>query len=1228
LSIQIERAIAPFDKGCKQKLKTEEDVCEQGVVNDEEELFFRHFCNNSLKNSIGDIMNTVVSRSVLVVAILTASIFAQDFRATIGGLVTDPNGQAIAGAIVRATRVETNEMKEVKTTTEGRYSIPYLNPGIYTIEVTANGFQTLKRESITLRVADKVDLPLQLTVGQVSETVTVTGQQEALDAGSADRGLVFDPVKTQELPLNGRQTYMLLSLTPGVVFTQETFGPNGFSGTRGWDTNNSYKINGARTGQNLFLLNGAPISDTGGSWQLAPNVEAVQEFKVMTNTYDASYGRFGGGVVNTTLKSGGNAWQGNVFDFFRNAVFDANYFQNNATDQPKPKHNQHQYGGVFGGPIRKDKDFIFGSFEGWIERIGFPTLQSVPPDQLRGGQNFSDFGITIYDPNTTHLCGSRANESAAFCGGHTYVRDPFPNNVIPADRLSPIGQKLLSYYPKATGGLEMNLNNNYVNGANVGKYRYYQPMVRWDHIFNDKDKLAVTFTYQHGGEYRDSTGFGPPAGSGDVGSERTDQNYIISWTHVISPTALLDVRASYGRFTSYFPRWTDFNLTAADVGMAGMVTAPSTDLKSVPRIQVGDFTGLFASVGGDLYTWNTDNQWNFAPSLTLTRGRHTLRTGGEVVYYARGAAAPGYGTGSFNFNSYWTQQFPDVRQNSLDGSSIASLLLGTPESGFVDWNDSTYQTRPYFGFYLQDDWKVSSRLTLNLGLRYDVQLSWLERFNRRARDFDTSTKNPYSDQVLANWARLKAEYDAANPNAAYPYPDPPAELLGGFLFAGVDNQPRRQYDTDWSNIAPRLGIAYRITEKTVLRAGAGVYYQSPTQTGVAPGFNQQTPYTRSLDGLTPSAGLAGPYSLLNPFPNGLSTAAGSSMGLVTNVGNGISFDPPTFKIPRTYQYSVGFQHELRNGILLEASYAGNYQIYINYGYNMNRWSLADNNIGFADNSFLSRTLPNPFFDILPRSTGLGGSSTISASDLMRPNPIFTDITNNLIQDGRYRSDQLQLKAEKRVLGGGSSGILTFGVSYTLAKAYEMNHRLNNWNTAETPVYELDNTDKTHSLQIHGVWDLPLGTGRKFNLGKSTAGAILGDWSFDWILSYVNGNPVDWPNLQNNCGTWKVTEQNEDHWFNNDKSCYQQFPAYNLRTLPDRFPDIRAPQKPQLNLALSKTFPFKEKYKFLLRWETFNIFNSAIRPGPETDFNSASFGMLPKNQINFPRVMQIAAKFYF
>ena len=246
---------------------------------------------------------------------------------------------------------------------------------------------------------------------------------------------------------------------------------------------------------------------------------------------------------------------------------------------------------------------------------------------------------------------------------------------------------------------------------------------------------------------------------------------------------------------------------------------------------------------------------------------------------------------------------------------------------------------------------------------------------------------------------------------------------------------RRLFDTDWTNIAPRLGIALRLTEKTVLRAGGGVYYQAPTQTGVAPGFNRFTPYISSLDDLTPSAGLAGPYSLVNPFPDGMLVPNRLRSGFGDKRRRRCRLRHSSFRIPRTYQYSIGFQHEPPNGIQVEASYAGNYQIYVPYGYNMNRWSLQDNNVGFADNSYLNRNLPNPFFGIIPRS-GIGSNAVISAQNLLRPNPIFTDMTNNFIQDGHYRSDSLQFKVEKRVLGSGSTGVLTFGVAYTLAKAYE------------------------------------------------------------------------------------------------------------------------------------------------------------------------------------------------
>jgi hypothetical protein len=294
-------------------------------------------------------------RSLLVLFVFAASVFAQDFRATLSGQVTDPSGSVIPAATVKATHIGTNETKETTTTSDGLFTLPYLSPGLYNIEISANGFQTLKRESITLAVAQKMNLPIRMTVGQMSQEVTVVGQQEVIDTGSADRGLVFDPIKTQELPLNGRQSYMLMSLTPGVTFTQEQFGSSGFSGTRGWDVNSSYKINGARAGggMNMFLLNGAPITDnTNGQWQLAPNVEAIEEFKVMTNTYDATFGRFAGGVVNTTIKSGSNRWHGDVFEYWRNRILDANNFQNNVAGIRKGFHNQHQFGGVVGGPIR------------------------------------------------------------------------------------------------------------------------------------------------------------------------------------------------------------------------------------------------------------------------------------------------------------------------------------------------------------------------------------------------------------------------------------------------------------------------------------------------------------------------------------------------------------------------------------------------------------------------------------------------------------------------------------------------------------------------------------------------------------------------------------------------------------------------------------------------------------------------------------------------------------
>ncbi len=1178
---------------------------------------------------------------------LITTLSAQDFRATLNGLVTDPSGAAIPEAMVKATNMATNETREVKSTALGAYTIPYLNPGNYRVEASAAGFRPMKREGIVLQVAQKMNLAIELQLGDVTQTVNVDARQEVIETSDASRGLVFDPIKVAEYPLNGRQTYMLMSLTPGVIFGQETFGASGFSGTRGWDVNNSYKINGARQGGNLFLLNGAPISSDNGSWRLAPNVEAVQEFKVMTNTYDASFGDFRGGAVNTTIKSGSNALHGNLYEFFRTRSLDANSFQSNRTSQPRLFHNQHQFGGVVGGAIRKDKDFFFGSFEGWQELVPFPINVTTPPMALRDGQHFSDYGMRVFDPLTTHDCkagtGAPDTEPCGGSNGSTYWRSPFPGNVIPKSRISAAGQRILNVYPAET--VPGTLISNYVSN-NTGRYYYNQPMFRFDHIFGPKDKFYGMYSFQDGYEYR--ANFPKPAAApGNVDNKRTFTNVILNYTRVVSPTTVFDVRASYYRFVQKTPGYNDeaLQLSASkDFGMTKLVRPPTAPNDAVPGFTVGGYGQVYGN-GSPLGTWTPETTFNFAPSLNMTRGTHNLRTGFDYKYRIIADGATGNSQGNFTFDGSLTRQASGRNLNTTDQfNGIATVLLGIPTGGSIAYNDTNYRTRPSFGFYIQDDWKLTPRLTLNMGLRYDISPAYLERFNRRTAGFEPNIKHPLSDQIVAAWAAAKTAWDA-NPANKYPYPAAPAQITGSWLFAGVNGQPRRALDTDYTNIAPRLGIAWQIGAKTVLRTGAGVFYENLDRNQSTVGYAESTSYTSSLDGgRTPSAcannGCAlgpptGPYSLVEPFPQGFSIPKGSSLGFMAGVGNGVGFAPRSFKIPRTYQYSFGIQRELPYAILADVSFSGNKQIFATYSFDMN-WpagaaGLALQNQAIADPLFYSTAVPNPFFGILPATSSRGASPTISRNGLMQLFPMWGGMSNDGLQSAGYRSEQLQARVEKRTFGNQSAaGVMTWIFSWTFGKEYEKNHRLNaGWDTTQPLYYEISNQDKTHSISFSGVWDVPVGKGRHFASGTGPVlDRVIGGWRVDWIVNYVSGYPLGWPNLINKCGEWHAKVQDENAWFNNDRSCYSQLPSNTLRFHPDRFPDIREHQAPQINAAVSKDFQISERFRVNLKGGGFNITNTPIRTNPNTDINSGDFGKLGFSQKNFPRFFQLAAKFYF
>ncbi len=1155
---------------------------------------------------------------------IAASIaIAQDFRATLLGQVTDPAGAAVPNAAVRATHIETNDSTEVRTTASGEYTIPYLQPGTYTVVITAAGFNSVRRENIILRVADKQNLPVSLQIGQMTQEVTVIGQQEIIQTTNADRGMVFDPIRTQELPLNGRQSYMLMALTPGVIFTQEQFGANGFSGTRGWDTNGNYKINGGRPGTNQFLLNGAPIS-TFGSWQVAPNVEAIQEFKVQTNTYDAQYGRTGGGTVNTTLKAGGKDWHGDVFDYWRNRIFDANTFQNNAGGQPRGFHNQHQFGGVVGGPVRKNKDFIFFSQESWREVVPFPLIQSTPPLNIRDGQHFTDYGVKVFDPLTTRPCAA----ADACPSGVQYVRNQFAGNMIPASRVSPIGRNIINLFPAPNNAVGQ-LQNNFLRADSLGRYGYNQPMGRWDHVFNDSNRFYALVTYQHGHEFRNNNGFDPPAQRGNITSQRTDQNYIADYTRVLSPTMVLDIRGSFSRFTSIFPDGDqDFGFTYDKLGIKNMPIPPTVDRRTAPVIRLD----LYPDIIGTSYSWGTENHWDFAPSITKTRGKQTLHFGYEWAQIGRGSGGPGLATGRLDFNSrYWTQQYKERGFGQGDGNGVASLLLGLPTGGQIDYNDTYYRRQFYHAVFFQDDWKILPRLSINLGLRWDVQVPFTELHNRVNGDFDWNAKNPLSDQVVANWKTLKSQWNAANPGKESLYPPAPAQINGGLKFPGVSGNPRRIYDIDWTNIQPRVGFAWQFLNRTVMRGGFGIFHRQPSNGGLTNGFSRSTGYLRSLDGdFSPSGGLTGPYSLENPFPDGYLSPTGSSLGLRTNLGSGLSIDARTLPIPRIYEFSIGIQRELFYGMVIEVAYSANRAVHEPVGQQWGNVSLTDFQKGYENPAYLNTSLPNPFKGILPAGTGFGTSTGINAYDLRRPYPVFPGVFVNTNAVGKYWYDSLQLQLEKRVLSNRNAGILTFGVSYTFSKGFEANHRLNDWNFNEPLIHELDNQDKTHNFAFHGVWDLPIGKGRRFlPVQGAVAGAVLNGWSFDWIYTYYSGYPVGKPNAIFTCGDYRVKNQTFNQWFNNDsKNCYQDYQPYSLRNVEDRFPNIRQHTAPQLNIALQKTFKMNDRFSFQLRGESFNLTNTPIFPGPNTDWRSPQFGKVTLNEQNFPRLVQFAGKLYF
>jgi len=1169
--------------------------------------------------------------------LLSAVAGAQEYRGTLSGTVTDSTGAIIPGANVEAKSPQ--QTYTVKSDASGRFVIPFAQPNTYTLTVTAQGFASNVHQNVLLQVSGTVDIPVKLGAASTANEVTVSTDQFLLSTTDASAGTVIDPEKVQNLPLNGRQIYQLIQLTPGANFTQTQFGAGGFSGNRGWDVNNAYSISGQPGTTNQFMLNGAPISIQGGgpsgTWTISPSVDAVQEFKVMTVTFDAQYGRVGGGAINTVLKSGSDRYHGTVYDFWRNSAFEANTFQSNQQNVAKSFHNQHQFGGTVGGPFWPKKGFFFFSYEGWREVLPAPIVTSVPTADMLpgpdGSVNLTNYLAAvgkvngIYDPATT-ICAV----STPTTGCSQYTRSPFPNNTIPASRISPIGVAVLKLFPAPNRSGY--INNFVFNGKD--RYSYNMPIGRADFNLSDKTKLYGIVAFWSGQEYRNGNGFSGPAITGNINNQRSDWTGVFDLTHTFTSNLVADVRVSYNRYSNPGPNGTVAaglaSLSPADLGLS-MPAIPTTARNLAPEFSFADG---YSNVVGNQVGKTIFETYDLGPSITQNIGRHSLHYGGEFSLYHDVPGGVGQPNGTFAFGTGFTQQ--NYTQGNNDGSAIAEALLGIPSGGSVQWQTSPYESYKYFGFYVQDNWKVNNKLAINAGIRWDEERSPTERYNRLLAGIDLNVTSPLTNMIA---------FPGTLPNG-YNFSGP---IKGAVQYASSNNPAYLNNTGFWQ---PKLGISYSPNRMMVIHAGYALSKAFGIELGGASPFSQTTNYNFSSDnGRTPNTF----FRDGTPFPNGAQPPAGTSQGALGLTGNSLSLDQQDRKIPIVQQWTAGVQQQLPLGIVLNLDYVGAHTYHLRASKNLNGLNPADFARGHADNSYLDQLVTNPFYGVLPSTTQLGQNPTIAARYLMVPYPQYYGslyVYTNPQGFSNYHS--LQAKAEKRISSTGNAlGGLSVLTSFTWSKLMSATGFLNNGGAGLVdpfPYYGVDSGDRPWVIAFSGLYNLPFGKGAHFATNANAfTDAAIGGWQFDWILQDQAGTPINFPNSYNyNCGSYNIVSANRGYanYINNSNpSCFTNFSEYTAVTQQPRTTLVRTPYAPQVAFGLEKKFSITETVKFQFKAEAFNAMNTPIFGGPSTSNPNTAitltgkglpgqpgyyqgYGTVGATQQNFPRQYQFSGKILF
>ncbi len=1143
------------------------------------------------------------SAATLIAVLLLASARgeAQEINATMTGTVTDAQGGVMAGVTITVTNVATNVGFTVPTDASGSFRAQKLQPGPYRVTAVMNGFVTYAREGIVLRTAETATINIQLALGSAREEVMVTAGLSAVETNQSTLAQTMENKRVSELPLNGRQVYMLLQQTAGTLFTQTQFGAQGFSGTRAWDTNGSVSIHGSRTSNNEFLIDGASNAGTGG-WSYAPPVDAIEEFKVQTASTDASYGHTSGGVVNLRLRAGTNEIHGSATLFARGTALDSNTVQNIDNGISKSGHKYLDGEGVIRGPLQKDRTFFMLGYQGFYEEVPFPITLSVPTERQRLGdfsqtRNSAGQLITIFDPLTTRPDPTRPGR---------FIRDPFPGNQIPTNRLNPVALGLLPAIdrPNAEGGITG--ANNYISSPNLGHYRYNSYVGRIDHVFGPGHRISLSNSANWGSERR--TGNGIPAGP----SLRTDnwpsqrKNYLGVLDDVIAIGGkVINTRISADRFNEPHPR---------EFGPLGSTTLPFTTPYQVtaepwyPHLSFGNpicgataCPGQYAEMFGRPYHQaGPIDIYSAQSSMSIMKGKHSLKAGAEFRYYKLTDINQNEENGRFDFTGGFTQRDPQ-QADSTSGNPVADFLLGYPSGNtFVDITAARVARYSTYALFVQDEWKLSSKGTLSLGLRWDLQSPVTEKDDKLVVGFDAAAPSPLRVSGL--------------------------KLNGGLLYAGVDGNSRSPYKTDWSDFQPRASFSYRFSDRIVGRANYGRSYFPLTGgsgaccTGgtIQTGYSQRTTMISSLQ-----TGI--PFNTLSrPYPDGLVQPFGNALGLATGIGSSISFVNPNFKPPYADMWMAGVGIQLPWDVGLDVAYVGNYAKRLTVNTAIDEVPLAEREKAIAslggNTSYLSTQLPNPFAGQVPGT--VLNPTTVSRQQLLRPYPQFTGITMNMDNKGTSRYNALEAVLNKRLSHG-----LVAAVNYTFSRQYEALSYLNNGFDA-MPHEDLASIDRTHHFTVSALWQLPLRGSR-----------LAEGWQINLLYEIASGTPTASPNgiLRQDSAKLPSGQQTLDHWFDNSTRtnpradggyAWDTLPPNAFRVAPFQLSDVRDPHISNMSVSVFKNTRLSGKVVLQLRAELFNPFNIAYYGGPDTSITSPTFGKIAHNQFNFPRQGQLGLRFLF